>query len=81
MPISLSLTRHESAMVLLVDDQTLVAEAVRRALAGLDDIDFHYCSNSNEAVELAVRIKSTVPVIIRIEELVTVLETCGSRNT
>ena len=31
------------AMVLLVDDQTIVAEAVRRALVDEDGIDFHYC--------------------------------------
>ena len=47
-------------MVLLVDDQALVAEAVRRALANQEDIDFHYCSNSNEALALASRIKPTI---------------------
>jgi len=47
-------------MVLLVDDQPIVAEAVRRILADLDDIDFHYCSESNEALQLAIRIKPTV---------------------
>lgn len=31
------------ALVLLIDDQALVAEMVRRALAGQKDIDFHYC--------------------------------------
>ena len=48
------------AMVLLVDDQAIVAEAIRRALADLDDIDFHYCSDSTEALELAIRIGPTV---------------------
>ena len=60
MPSSLSLTPSYITMVLLVDDQPIVAEAVRRILADLDDIDFHYCSNSNEALELAIQIKPTV---------------------
>jgi signal transduction histidine kinase len=47
-------------MVLLVDDQSLVAEAVRRALADAEDIDFHYCSSSYEALDQAIRIKPTV---------------------
>ena len=37
-------------MVLLVDDQTIVCEAVRRALANQIDLDFHYCSNAREAL-------------------------------
>lgn len=60
MPTPLSLMTHYSTMVLLVDDQTIVAEAVHRALADLDDIDFHYCAQSSEALDLAIRIKPTV---------------------
>ncbi len=30
--------------VLLVDDQQMIAEAVRRALAS-EELDFHYCRN------------------------------------
>src|SRR5262252_3158107 len=47
-------------MVLLVDDQAMVCEAVRRALANHDDIDFHYCSDAREAIALANQIKPTV---------------------
>ena len=47
-------------MVLLVDDQAMVCEAVRRALANQQDIDFHYCSNPREALEVANQIKPTV---------------------
>ncbi len=47
-------------MVLLVDDQTMVCEAVRRSLAGQRDIDFHYCANPQEAVAVANQIKPTV---------------------
>ncbi len=47
-------------MVLLVDDQAMVCEAVRRALANQPDIDFHYCADAREAVTLANHIKPTV---------------------
>ncbi|HVW08459.1 MAG TPA: diguanylate cyclase [Bryobacteraceae bacterium] len=47
-------------MVLLVDDQAFVAHAVRRLLAGLPDVDFHYCSDPMEAIEQANRIKPSV---------------------
>src|ERR1044072_8297005 len=48
------------AMVLLVDDQAMVCEAVRRALAGQSDIDFHYCPDAREAIPIANQIKPTV---------------------
>src|SRR5437762_13743573 len=48
------------AMVLLVDDQAMVCEAVRRALANQSDIDFHYCAEAREAISLANQIKPTV---------------------
>ena len=47
-------------MVLLVDDQTLVCETLRRALANEADIDLHYCSDAREAVKIANQIKPTV---------------------
>ncbi|MEY4386356.1 MAG: hypothetical protein RLY20_1639, partial [Verrucomicrobiota bacterium] len=47
-------------MVLLVDDQAMVCEAVRRALASETDIDFHYVANAREAIPTAVQIKPTV---------------------
>lgn len=48
------------AMVLLVDDQAIIGEALRRALAGETDIDFHYCANPEEAVAVAERTQPTV---------------------
>ncbi len=48
------------SMVLLVDDQVLICEAVRRALLGESDIDFHYCTAPLEAVRTAEEIKPTV---------------------
>jgi len=47
-------------MVLLVDDQAMVGEAVRRALSTESDIDFHYCSQPDEAVAVAQRTRPTV---------------------
>jgi len=47
-------------MVLLVDDQAMVCEAVRRALAKETDIDFHYVANAREALATAIQIKPTV---------------------
>ena len=49
-----------STMVLLVDDQAMVAQAVSRLLADLPDIDLHYCSDPIEAIKEANRIKPTV---------------------
>lgn len=54
------LPRAFHALVLLVDDQVMVAEVVKRALAGQRDIDFHYCENPTEALVVAVRIRPTV---------------------
>jgi signal transduction histidine kinase len=54
-----SITRP-SILVLLVDDQAIVAEAVRRVLADQNDIDFHYCADSEAALALAGQIKPTV---------------------
>jgi signal transduction histidine kinase len=47
-------------MVLLVDDQAMVGEAVRRMLAGEPDVDFHYCGSSGDAVAVVERLKPTV---------------------
>jgi signal transduction histidine kinase len=49
-----------STMVLLVDDQAMVAQAVRRLLADLPDIDLHYCSDPIEAISQANKIRPTV---------------------
>ncbi|QLF93803.1 PleD family two-component system response regulator [Pseudomonas sp. ABC1] len=49
-----------SMMVLLVDDQAMIGEAVRRALSGACDIDFHFCSDPQQALSVAQQIKPTV---------------------
>ncbi|MFS0828316.1 diguanylate cyclase [Pseudomonas phoenicis] len=51
---------ENSAMVLLVDDQAMIGEAVRRGLAQQDNIDFHFCADPHQAVAQAIRIKPTV---------------------
>src|SRR6202051_4525027 len=49
-----------STMVLLVDDQAMVAQAVRRLLADLPDIDLHYCADPIDAIKVANEVKPTV---------------------
>ena len=49
-----------STMVLLIDDQAIVAQAVRRLLAGLPDIDLHYCFDPIDAIRIANEVKPTV---------------------
>lgn len=46
--------------VLLVDDQLMIAEAVRRMLAGYDDIEYHSVSDAASALAAAERIRPTV---------------------
>jgi two-component system chemotaxis family response regulator WspR len=53
-------SREYGAMVLLVDDQLIIAEAVRRALADEPDIEFHFCSDPSRALELAQQISPTI---------------------
>ena len=53
------LTQHK-VTVLLIDDQPMIGEVVRRMLAGEPDIDFHYCKDATKAVEQASAIKPTV---------------------
>src|SRR5437762_5811632 len=46
--------------VLLIDDQAMIGEAVRRALADQADIEFHYCIDSAAAVATVAQIKPTI---------------------
>jgi two-component system, chemotaxis family, response regulator WspR len=52
--------REFGSMVLLVDDQPIIGEAVRRSLVGQPDIDFHFCCEAMDAVEVAEKTKPTV---------------------
>jgi two-component system, sensor histidine kinase len=53
-------TETEKILVLLVDDQAMVAEGVRRMLAADPAIAFHYVSDSKQAIESAIRVRPTV---------------------
>lgn len=49
-----------AVVVFLVDDQAMIGEAVRRALASETDIRFHYCASANDAVAMAEKLHPTV---------------------
>lgn len=53
-------TNLSHPVVLLVDDQAMVAEAIRRMLADETDIEFHYCQEPIKAVGKANEIKPTI---------------------
>ncbi|MCX5813753.1 MAG: SpoIIE family protein phosphatase [Proteobacteria bacterium] len=53
------LSRHDIT-VLLVDDQAIVGEMVRRMLEPEQDIIFHYCQDPTEAIKMAARVSPTV---------------------
>src|SRR5450830_1958171 len=63
---SSSFTLHEPALtefkvsVLLVDDQLIIAEAIRRMLSDQQDIDFHYVTDATQALDTALRLQPTV---------------------
>lgn len=46
--------------VLLVDDQRIISEAVKRCLAGEGDIVFHWCQDPTEALKMAIELKPTL---------------------
>ena len=48
------------ATVLLVDDQPIIGEAVRRMLAGEDGLTFHFCRDAPAALATAAEVRPTV---------------------
>ncbi len=54
-----ALSQHKIT-VLLVDDQPLIGEAVRRMLAGESDIVFQYCKDPTKAIATADKVQPTV---------------------
>jgi phosphoserine phosphatase RsbU/P len=54
-----TMTQHE-IKVLLVDDQQIVADGVRRMLEPEGDIVFHYCQDPAEAIQMTSEIGPTV---------------------
>lgn len=47
-------------VVLLVDDQMMVAEGIRRMLAQEADIEYHYCSDPDAALDTIKKVKPTI---------------------
>lgn len=55
-----ALPTDHRAVVLLVDDQAMIAEGIRRMLADEGDIEFHYCGDPHAAVATAVHLQATI---------------------
>ena len=53
-------TQPNGPVVLLVDDQAIVGQAIKRMLADQPDIQFHFCQNPFESIEMATNLKPTV---------------------
>src|SRR5262245_59877668 len=51
---------HRPVTVLLVDDQAIIGESVRRMLAGEADIQFHFCQDPTRAIGMANEVQPTV---------------------
>lgn len=47
-------------VVLLVDDQAIIAEGIRRMLENESDIIFHYCDDPTRAIQMATDIEATI---------------------
>lgn len=55
-----SADNEHRCIVLLVDDQAIIAEAIRRMLEPEVDIEFHSCTESDKAMTAALEVKPTV---------------------
>lgn len=53
-------TQSSQITVLLIDDQLIIGEAIRRTLACESDIAFHYCNDPTQALQTAVKVAPTV---------------------
>ncbi len=53
-------TQPESPVVLLVDDQLIIGEAVRRILASDPTIKYHFCAKGADALATAAKLQPTV---------------------
>ncbi|MCY6490153.1 MULTISPECIES: response regulator [Leptolyngbya] len=51
---------NEPITVLLIDDQTIIAEAVQQMLASEPDISFHYCNNPLQTLKVVQTCRPTV---------------------
>lgn len=53
-------TKTSEMVVLLVDDQLLIGESVRRMLVELPEIRYHYCQDPTLAIAKAIEVQPTV---------------------
>lgn len=51
---------RQSIIVLLVDDQPIVAENIRNMLTEETDIEFHYCQEPSNAINIAAELQPTL---------------------
>ncbi len=58
--VATHITEAFSIKVLLVDDQAIVGETVRKMLSGEPDIEYRYCSDPAAAIEIANEFRPTV---------------------
>ena len=58
--VSLSVPRSRDPVVLLVDDQPIVAELVRQMLSDHPEISLHYCADPFQALNVANQLNPTV---------------------
>jgi len=54
------LLNSHTIKVLLIDDQQMVAEGIRRMLADEKDIEFHYCDDPTQAIAVASELQPTI---------------------
>jgi sigma-B regulation protein RsbU (phosphoserine phosphatase) len=59
MSVETKLTEHKIT-VLLIDDQAMIGEVVRRMLANEPDVAFHFCKDAPRALETAANVRPTV---------------------
>ncbi len=58
--VAIGTAAEYSLRVLLVDDQAMIGEAIRRALVGQTDVEYCYCGNPAEALATAEAFRPTV---------------------
>lgn len=59
-PASAAAPRSERHRVLLVDDQPIIGEAIRRIVTPHPEFDFEFCRDPLKAIETAIRFEPTV---------------------
>jgi adenylate cyclase len=58
--MSNSIWKKHPITVLLIDDQPIIGEAIRRMLASEEDIIFHFCNDPTTAISKAAEVSPTV---------------------